>query len=143
VADEQQRPGWLPPQYGTPPPQYPGPWASTFYGGYREPDNTPAMTGFVMAVVSLGVLVLFFGVLAPLTLLTSIASVFVSRAGLKKVTRGETTKNKSLARWGFWLGIAGAVLAMVAIATWILVIVNSPDLFNDQPQPDSEPALVR
>jgi hypothetical protein len=151
VADEQQQPGWLPPQHGTPPqygtpplPQYGAPWASTFYPGYySEPDNTPAMTGFVMAVVSISVLVLFFGVLAPLTLLTSIASIFVSRAGLKKVTRGETTKNKSVAQWGFWLGIVGTVLAMIAIAAWILVIVNSPDLFDDQPQPDSEPALVR
>jgi hypothetical protein len=141
VADEQQQPGWLPPQYGTPPPQYPGPWASTFYGGYREPDNTPAMTGFVMAVVSLGVLVLFFGVLSPINLIVSIVSVFVSRAGLKKVDRGETTKNRSLAQWGFWLGIVGALLSALALAAWIVAISNG--VFDEDPTPRGEPALVR
>jgi hypothetical protein len=100
------------------------------------------MTGFILATVSISVTVLFFGVLAPLTLLVSIASVFVSRSGIKKVDRGETTKNRSLARWGFWLGVAGTVLAALAILAWVLVIVNNPDLFDSDPTPEAEPAIV-
>ena len=149
MADEQQQGGWLPPQYGQGPQQYgqppqygAPPWAPGYFYSYREPDNHTAMAGFIMAAVSISVTVLFFGVLAPLTVFVSIAAVFVSRAGIKKVDRGETTKDRSLARWGFWLGIVGTLLALLAIAAWILVIVNNPDLFDEDPTPDGEPALA-
>jgi hypothetical protein len=84
-----------------------------------------------MSLASIGTLVMFFGFLSPINLGVSIASIFVSRNGLKKVERGETTKNKDLAKWGFWLGIVGAVLAALVIIAFVAVVASSPDWFDD------------
>jgi cell division protein FtsX len=74
---------------------------------------------------------MFFGFLSPLNLAVSIAAIFVSRNGIKKVERGETTKNEDLAKWGFWLGIVGAVLAALVILAFVLVIASGPDWIDD------------
>ena len=116
----------------------PSPWASTYYYTYAEPDNTPATAGFIMSLASIAVLVLFFGFLSPLTLILSVAAIFVSRNGIKKVERGETKRNKDLAQWGFWLGIVGAVLSALAIAGWLAVILSDPDFFDTPPDQDGE-----
>ena len=147
MADEQQG-GWVPPSpqhqpYGYPPPQgYGAPWQPAYQYSYLDPGNSHAVAGFVMSVVSLGLLVFLFGFSAPLTLLVSIASVFVSRAGVKKVDRGETRRNRSLAQWGFWLGIVGAILSALAILAWTLIIVNDPEFFDTEPDRYGEPASL-
>jgi hypothetical protein len=133
--------GWgqQPPQYGQQPPQYgqpnpygqPSPWASTYYWQQSEPDNTPAIAGFIMSIASIATLVMFFGFLSPVNLCVSVAAIFVSRNGIKKVERGETTKNKDLAKWGFWLGIVGTVLAALVIIAFIAVVASSPEWFDD------------
>jgi uncharacterized membrane protein HdeD (DUF308 family) len=91
-----------------------------------------------MALASIGTLVLFFGFLSPLNLCLSIAAVFVSRNGIKKVERGETTKNKDLGRWGFWLGIVGAVLSLLVILAFVALVTSDPswldDLETDEPR---------
>jgi hypothetical protein len=110
------------------------PWAATYYT-YAEPDNSPAVAGFIVAITSVGLLLVSFGFLAPITLIGSTVSIFVSRNGIKKVERGETNKNKDLARWGFWLGIVGVVFATLAIAVWIAVIASDPDFFDEDPTP--------
>jgi hypothetical protein len=145
----QQPPAWgTPPQqpqqpygqqpYGQQPNPYnqPSPWASTYYWHQAEPDNTPAMAGFIMSLASIGTLVMFFGLLSPLNLILSVAATFVSRSGLKKVERGETTKNKDLGKWGFWLGIVGAVLSLLVIIAFIALISASPDWVDEL---DDEP----
>ena len=142
----QPPPAWgqqPPPQYGQQPYGQPSPygqqtpWASTYYWTPAEPDNTPAVAGFIMSLASIGTLVMFFGFLSPVNLCLSIASTFVSRNGIKKVERGETTKNKDLAKWGFWLGIAGAVLSLLVIAAFIALIASDPSWLDDLD--DSEP----
>jgi hypothetical protein len=140
-----------PPAYGQPPqyPQYPqqpqwgqygqqqnpygqpSPWASTYYWKQAEPDNTPAIAGFIMSLASLGTLVMFFGILSPINLCVSIAAAFVSRNGIKKVENGETTKNRDLGRWGFWLGIVGAVLSALVIVAFIALVTSDPDWLDD------------
>jgi hypothetical protein len=84
-----------------------------------------------MALASIGTLVMFFGFLSPITLGVSVGAIFVSRNGIKKVERGETTRNKDLAKWGFWLGIAGAVLSALVIAAFVAVIASDPSWLHD------------
>jgi hypothetical protein len=93
-----------------------------------------------MACTSIATLVMFFGLLSPINAIVSIASTIVSRNGQKKVDRGETRKNRDLATWGFWLGIAGIVLALLALAIWIVAIASDPHIFDDTSSPDGEPA---
>jgi hypothetical protein len=138
--------GWLPPEAAPQqPPQYPqyqqqpqygwgqqqSPWASTYYYTYAEPDNSPALGGFITSLASIGALVFFLGLLSPLTLIASIVATFVSRNGSQKVERGETTKHADLAKWGFWLGILGVVLSVLAMAAWLALILAAPEVFDD------------
>lgn len=142
--------GWLPPQqqppqqgqpspygYQQPPPYgYPqqSPWASTYYYTYAEPDNSAAMGGFITSLASIGALVFFLGLLSPFTLIASIVATVVSRNGAQKVERGETTKNADLAKWGFWLGILGIVLSLLAAAAWLALILAAPEAFDEEPR---------
>ena len=114
----------------------PSPWASTYYWTQAEPDNTPAMAGFIMSLASIGTLVMFFGFLSPFNLALSIAAIFVSRNGIKKVERGETTKNKDIGKWGFWLGIVGAVLSLLVILAFVALVTSDPSWLDDL---DDEP----
>ena len=114
----------------------PSPWASSYYYAYQEPDNSPALAGFICSITSIGTLVVFFGILAPITLGVSIGGIVASRKGLKKVKDGETRKYKGLAQWGFWLGIAGVVLSLLAIAGWVALIATDPDAFDEDYDPD-------
>ena len=115
--------------YGQPP--YQQQWSQA------EPDNTPGVAGFILSVTSLGTLVLFFGVLSFLNIPLSIAGAIVSRTGVKKVERGETRKHKDLSQWGYWLGIAGIVLSVLALAAWIAVLVSDPSVLDELD--DTEP----
>jgi hypothetical protein len=133
--------GWSQPGYGQPGYGQPGwgqspygqgsPWASTYYYRPMEPDNSPGLAGFILSITSIGMLVIFFGLLSPITFCLSIAGLVVSRNGIKKVERGETRKNRDLARWGFWLGVAGIVLSLLAIGGWVALFVADPDAFDD------------
>ena len=141
--------GWVPPEaasqgpplYQQPPyqqqapygwgQQQPSPWASTYYWTYSEPDNAPALGGFITSLASIATLVFFLGILSPLTLIASIVAAVVSRNGSQKVERGETTKHADLAKWGFWMGILGAVLSVLAIAAWLAVILAAPEVFDE------------
>jgi hypothetical protein len=84
-----------------------------------------------MSLASIGTLVMFFGFLSPLNLCLSIAASIASRNGLKKVERGETTKNEDIAKWGFWLGIAGAVLSLLVILAFVALISAGPEWLDD------------
>ena len=140
-AQQQQQQQWPPPQqYGGSPYGQQSPWASTYYYSYAEPSNTPAVAGFIMSIASIGTLVMFFGLISPLTLCVSIASTIVSRNGSRKVERGETRKNADLAKWGYWLGVVGIVLSILAAAAWIALFASDPDVFDDTtPRDRGEP----
>jgi hypothetical protein len=132
--------GWPPPQ---PPPQYQqqyppygygqqSPWAPTYHWTYAEPDNNAATGGFITSIASIAVLVFTLGIFSPLTLIASIAGIAVSRNGLQKIERGETTKSRDMAQWGFWLGIAGVVLSLLALAAWVALVVAVPETFDEE-----------
>jgi hypothetical protein len=125
-----------PPQYQQPPPHYPPPQYQQPYGygpppGYyawgppppREPDNNPAVAGFVLSMVGGGLLFFFAGLSTIISLGLSIAGIVYSRKGKEKVDRGETTKQRGLAQAGFIIGIVSTVLSLLATVFWILFIV--------------------
>jgi hypothetical protein len=156
-----------PPQQGgwqAPPPQQPPPPGYPAYGwqqqqapppgwGYpppAEPDNGPAVTGFVLSLVSAGLLFFSGGISSIVSIGCSIAAIVVSRKGKAKVERGETQKNKGLAQAGFIIGIVGLVLAVLATLVWALIIVAAvtddefrQDLEDEFDNPDSVTALMR
>lgn len=106
-------------QWGQPPPAQ---WASDYQWVPREPENSPGLAGFIVATTSLGLLITSFGFFGPLTLFGAIAAMIASHRGLKKVDRGETTKRKDLARWGFWLGFVALILSLLATVGIALLI---------------------
>jgi hypothetical protein len=155
-----------PPQHGgwqAPPPQQPPPPGYPAYGwqqqapppgwGYpppAQPDNGPAVTGFVLSLVAAGLLFFSGGISSIVSIGCSIAAIVVSRKGKAKVERGETQKNKGLAQAGFIIGIVGLVLAVLATLVWALIIVAAvtddefrQDLEDEFDNPDSVTSLVR
>jgi hypothetical protein len=129
-----------PPQQPPPPPGYPP------YGwqqqapppgwGYPpappQPDNGPAVTGFVLSLVSAGLLFVSGGISSIVSIGCSIAAIIYARKGKAKVERGETQKNRGLAQAGFVIGIVGLVLAVLATLVWgaILVALIADDGFR-------------
>jgi hypothetical protein len=88
-----------------------------------QPDNGPAVSGFVLSLVSAGLLFLSGGVSSIISIGCSIAGIVLSRKGKQKVERGETQKNQGLAQAGFIIGIIGLVLAVLATLVWGVVLV--------------------
>ena len=131
-------PAQVPPAYPTQqyPPQQPSPPGYPPYGwqqppppgwGYPppppQPDNGPAVTGFVLSLVSAGLLFVSGGISSIVSIGCSIAAIVYARKGKAKVERGETQKNRGLAQAGFIVGIVGLVLAVLATIVWGLILV--------------------
>ncbi|MET0511989.1 MAG: hypothetical protein ABW135_09970 [Thermoleophilaceae bacterium] len=131
---QQQQPAgaWQQPPPQAPPPGYPpygwqqqapqpGAW------GYApqpvQPDNGPAVAGFVLSLVAGALLFLSAGLSSLVSVGCAIAGIVYSRKGKKKVESGETTKNAGLAQAGFIIGIISLVLAVMATLVWALVVV--------------------
>jgi hypothetical protein len=146
-----------PPQAPPPPPGYPAygwqqappPGWGYSPSGPAQPDNGAAVTGFVLSLVSAGLLVLSGGLSSIISVGCSIAAIVVSRKGKAKVERGETQKHQGLAQAGFIIGIVGLVLAVLATVIWALVIVAlitddefRRDFQNDFDNSNSITALV-
>lgn len=119
-----------PPQYGQQPqaqyPQAPQPLYRV-----QEPGNPPAVGGLVCSLIGLGTLVMFVGILFPVSMIFSIVGIVLGRKGMSKVDRGETTKQRSLAKGGLVLGIIGLVLSLVAAAIVIALFVADPNWIED------------
>jgi hypothetical protein len=88
-----------------------------------EPDNGPAVAGFVLSVVSTGLIVLTFGLSSIVSLTCAIFGMVYSRRGKQKVERGETTKHAGLANAGWIVSIIGVVLSSLATVVYALVAV--------------------
>lgn len=136
------QPGWQPQQGYQQQPYGQQQWPQYYSYPQVEPDNSAGVGGFVTSVISLCVLVFSFGLGSPLSLIMSVVGIFVSRAGVKKVERGETRRAASLSKWGFWLGVVGTVLSVMALTLWIVALINDPNLF-DEDSGAGDPALLR
>jgi hypothetical protein len=131
-------PGQPPPGYGYPPPQpgqayppppgygpppgyaYPPAWG---YPQQQVPDNGQAIAGFVLSIVSLGLLVISAGLSTIISIGCAIGGIICSRNGKRKVDAGETPKHRGLAQAGFIIGWVGLGLSILATIAWIVVIV--------------------
>lgn len=153
-----QQGGWAPPpQQPPPPPGYPpsgwhqqAPPPGWGYPAPAQPDNGPAVTGFVLSLVSAGLLFLSGGVSSLVSIGCSVAGIMLSRKGKAKVARGETQKNQGLAQAGFIIGIVGLVLSVLATIVWGLILVAlitseefRDDFENELDNSDSITALLR
>ena len=107
--------GWAPPP-GQQWQQAPPPWG---YPQQQVPDNSPAVAGFVLSLVSVTLLLFTAGLSSIVSVGCSIAAVVLGRKGVKKVDAGETPKNRGLAQAGFWIGVTGLVLSVLATLGWI------------------------
>jgi hypothetical protein len=125
----QQYPPQPPPPQPPPPPGYPAygwqqpPPPGWGYPPPPQPDNGPAVTGFVLSLVSAGLLFVSGGISSIVSIGCSIAAIVYARKGKSKVERGETQKNRGLAQAGFIIGIVGLVLAVLATLVWGLILV--------------------
>jgi hypothetical protein len=129
----QPPPGYgQPPAYGPPPGYaYPPPWG---YPQQQVPDNGQAIAGFVLSIVSLGLLIVSAGLSTIISIGCAIAGIICSRNGKRKVDAGETPKHRGLAQAGFIIGWVGLGLSILATIFWIVVIViaaTSDDPNND------------
>jgi hypothetical protein len=115
-----------------PPPQAPEPqapasqpaapaWSQT--PQQAEPDNGPAVAGFVLSVVSTGLIVITFGLSSIVSLACAIFGMVYSRKGKQKVERGETSKHAGLANAGWIVSIVGVVLSALATLVYALIAV--------------------
>ena len=119
-----QAPSYAPPQQASAYPQQPA---------QPQPDNGPAVAGFVVSIVSASLLILSGGLSSVISLVGSIFGIVYSRKGKKKVDNGETTRHAGLAQAGFIVGIVSLCLAALATAFWtaVLVAALSDEDFRD------------
>ena len=107
-----------PPGYAYPPQQQQQ-WA---YPQQQVPDNGPAVAGFVLSLVSVGLLVISAGLSTIVSLGCAIAGIVYSRNGKKKVDAGESPKHRGLAQAGFIVGWVSLGLSILATIGWALVL---------------------
>jgi hypothetical protein len=116
-----------PPGYGYPPPPPPGyaypPPPQWAYPQQSAPDNGPAVAGFVLSLVSGGLLVISAGFSSVVSIVCAILGIVYSRNGKRKVDAGETPKHRGLAQAGFIIGWVSLGLSILATVAWILIFV--------------------
>jgi hypothetical protein len=116
--------GWQPPAQAPPPGwQQPPPPAWGYPPQTPQPDNGPAVAGFVLSLVSLGLLVISFGVSSVVSLACAIFGLVYSRKGKRKVETGETTKNAGIANAGWIISIVSLVLSILATLIYIALVI--------------------
>ncbi|HZC13782.1 MAG TPA: hypothetical protein VE270_07165, partial [Thermoleophilaceae bacterium] len=131
----QPPPGQPPPGPGYPP-SGPGWQAPPQQWGYQQapvPENNPAVAGFVISLVSIGLLVISVGLSSIVSVGCAIAGMVLGRKGVRKVDAGETPRHRTLGQAAFWIGVTSLVLSLLATAGWLIVLVAAltDDEFRD------------
>jgi hypothetical protein len=114
--------GWQPPQ-PAPGWQQPPPPGWGYPPQAPQPDNGSAVAGFVLSLVSLGLLIISFGVSSIISLACAIVGLVYSRKGKRKVESGETTKNAGIANAGWIISIVSLVLSILATLIYIALVI--------------------
>lgn len=129
TPSEPTEPQQPPAQPEAPQPAQPGVYAP----GVVPPSNNAAVASMVVACCSLGLLMLSAGLAAPITTIASTIATFLGYKGREDVDQGKTTVQRDLAVGGFWTGIGGIVLSLIALAVWVtlVVLLFSSDSFWD------------
>ena len=84
------------------------------YPPYPQPTQE---NGMAIASLVLGIL----GVCCVAPFVGSILAIVFGKIGMNKADQG-LANNKSMAQWGFWLGIVGLVLNVLGAIGWIALI---------------------
>jgi hypothetical protein len=145
-----EQPAYAPPAQAAPEPQQQPGWGYPPAPSASQPDNGPAVAGFVLSVVSGALLVVSAGLSSVVSVGCSIAGIVLSRKGKRKVEAGETARNAGLAQAGFIVGIVSLCLAALATLIWIAVLVAAiadedfrDDLEREFDNSDTIRAVVR
>ena len=77
------------------------------------PDNGMGIAAFILGILS---------VCCVAPIVGSILAIIFGRIGMNKADQG-LANNKSMAQWGFWLGIAGLALTVVLFAVYAVILV--------------------
>ena len=131
-----QAPSYAPPAGAAPPPQqqqYQQTWG---YAQQPAPqaDNGPAVAGFVLSLVSGGLLVVTLGISSIVSLACAILGLVYSRRGKRRVESGETSKNEALANAGWIISIVSLVLSAIATLVYVAIVIalaTDPDFRDD------------
>lgn len=112
----QPPPVWVAKSGGVPSPQY----------GQHAPaprkGNSAGVSSIIVSCSSLAFLLFTAGVAAPLTLIASAVSIFLGHKGKTDFDEGKADSNRDVAIAGFWTGITGVVLSVLALIAWVLII---------------------
>lgn len=99
--------------------------AQTQYGQHapvHRKGNSAAVSSIIVSCSSLAFLLFTAGIAAPLTLIASSVSIFLGHKGKTDFDEGKADSNRDVAIAGFWTGITGVVLSVIALIAWVLVI---------------------
>lgn len=87
------------------------------------PSNNLAVASMITSASSLGLLLVSLGLFAPICAIASAIGSYLGHKGKVAVDEGRAVQQRDLAVAGFWVGTAGWILSLVAIAAWIILIV--------------------
>ena len=125
MTDEQQKPPvpvFVPPGGQPPPgyvPYYPGPAVAV----PTKKSNGTATASLIVSGGSLATLIFTLGLFAPLTLIASIVGTVLGHNGKAATDRDSELGQRDEAIAGFWMGIAGIVISVLALAFWVVVVL--------------------
>jgi uncharacterized membrane protein len=118
----QQRPPAAPPQFVAPGGQLEQPYPYYAYPP-RVPTNNLAVASIITSCCSLGLLLISLGLFAPVCLIASVIGTILGHKGKVAFDEGRAAQQRDLSIAGFWVGMAGWILSLLAIIAWIVVIV--------------------
>ncbi len=108
-----------PPAVGALPPlPMPPPPSQVAYPTGPPPQNGFGTAALILGIVSVLPCAYFIPLLGYLFVAAPVLAIIFGVIGRKKADQGLAT-NKNLATWGFWLGIAGLVLYVIAVVVLI------------------------
>lgn len=113
-------PVFVPPG-GQPPPGY-----VPYYPATAVPAKKPngnATASLIVSGGSLATLIFTVGFFAPLTVIASIIGTILGHSGKSATDRDPEVSQRDEAVAEFWMGIAGIVLSVLAIAFWVALIL--------------------
>ncbi len=112
------------PPGGTPPPGYvpyvPG---QQYTPPPAKKPNGNATASLITSGGALGLLIFTAGMFAPITVIASIVGTILGHKAKVRTDEDPTVGQRDEAVAGFWMGIAGIILAVLAIIIWVVVIV--------------------
>jgi len=84
----------------------------------RGPAIAAALAGFVLSLVSGGLLVTSFGLSSIVSVVCGGLGIFYSLRGKRAIGQGRTHKQRGLAQAGFVIGIIATALSVIATVFW-------------------------